>query len=160
MMKTLILIILFSFSSITLADSSKKSREHFYDKPYECLQTKTSKRSGKKYTTLFYYHPEKNWKIKLLKVKNKGLVKVAMFDTSEGRYAGQYDGIYPDIKKLKFQTFWPNQKRIANTRYSKLNKDDCQLMKDLSIFELPADTKSLACMDIRKTGICKGLKKL
>ena len=158
MIKALTLFLLFSFSSITLADSSKSSRAHLYDKPYECLFTKISKRSGKKYTNLFYYYPEKNWKIKLLKVNNIGIVKVAMFDTSEGRYAGIYDGVYPEIKKIDFHTFWPNQKRIANNRYSKLNKDDCQLMKDLSIFKLPADTDSLTCMDIKKTGICKALK--
>ena len=53
--------------------------------------------------------------------------------------------------------FWPNKKSTADKPYSKLNKDDCQVMKEPSVFELP-DGKSLACMDIKKTGICNTLK--
>ncbi len=157
MIKTLTLLLLFCFSAITLADSAKSRKAHFFEKPYECLSTKTSKKSGKKSTNLYYYHPDKSWRMKLSKAKKDSPIKIVTFDTSEGRYAGRYTGVYPDIKKIEFDTFWPNKKSTADKPYSKLNKDDCQVMKEPSVFELP-DGKSLACMDIKKTGICNTLK--
>ncbi len=138
--------------------SAKSDRSHFFDKPYECFFTSISKTSGKTFTYLYYYHPEKNWKIKLSKPKKDFSNKIAMFDTSDGKYAGSYTGVYPDIKQIKFSSFFPNQKSTSNSRYSKLKKDDCKLTKDLSVFELP-DVKSLVCMDMKKTGICDALKK-
>lgn len=149
-MKTLISLFFLSLSTQLSA--------HFYDSPYECLSTHTSKRTGKVHTALHYIHPKKNWMIRLSGVKNTSNFKVANLYSEEGRYDGTYKGIYPEIKKVSLMTYWPYKAKKVVKLPSKISKNDCKVMKDSTVFDLP-NLKSLECMDPKNLGTCKALNR-
>jgi hypothetical protein len=136
--------------------SNSFAGEHPYESPYECLTKRTSKRSGKTYTTLNLIHPAKNLLIKLSGVKKKGTFKVANLYAPEGRYDGSYKGIYPNHTNIKFLTFWPNKNARVIKLLSKVDKSNCKKTSDSSIFNLTY-LGSLECMDPKSTGSCKSL---
>ena len=91
-------------------------------------------------------------------MKQNSLIKVANLYTPEGRYDGEYSGVYPEIKNIKFVNFWPNKETKDIKVSSKLEKSNCQLLADSSVFDLPY-LATLECMDPIETGICKSIKK-
>lgn len=150
---------IFSFLVLTaliLTSLTVSAGPHFFDSPYQCLSSHTSKRSGKQYTTLHYYHPKKNWLIKLGSVKKNSMIKIANLYAPEGRYDGHYKGVYPEIGKVKFGTFWPNKRSKVVMLSSKLKKSDCQKITNSSVFDLPY-LSTLECMDPKGTGSCKAI---
>ncbi len=138
--------------------ASTQVKAHFYDSPYECLSSHTSKRSGKKHTTLTYFQPSKNWMIRLSGVKKNSSFKVANLYTPEGRYDGSYKGVYPAINKVKFGTYWPYKKNREVKVSSRISKSDCSLLKSKSVFDLPGLDK-LECMDPKGLGTCKAINR-
>ncbi|MFT6068049.1 MAG: hypothetical protein ACJAT2_002167 [Bacteriovoracaceae bacterium] len=137
---------------------STQSMAHFFDSPYECLSTHTSKRSGKVHTTLSYFHPSKNWMIKLSGVKKNSPFKVANLYTPEGRYDGTYKGVYPAINEVKFGTYWPYKKAREVKLSSKISKSNCSLLKNKTVFDLP-NLGTLECMDPKGLGTCKAINR-
>lgn len=134
---------------------SSKAKAHFFDLPYKCTYESTSKRTGKVRTSLYYYHPKKNWYLRLGAVKSSSPLKVANLYTPEGRYDGSYKGSYPNNLKAKLGNYWPYKSKKVVKVFSKLSKSNCELLKDESMFNHPY-LSSLECMDPKGLGTCTG----
>ncbi len=154
-MKNLISLMTISILSLLI---SFQASAHFFDSAYECSYTSTSKRTGKTRTNHYYYHPKKNWYLRLGDVKGTSPIKLANLYTPEGRYDGSYKGTHPEPIKVTLGTYWPYKVKRAVKVFSKLNRGDCKPLKDDSIFNYP-DLNSLECMDPKGLGTCKAINR-